>query len=253
MKIALMQLRSEILKFDENLLRAKNLAQNVQDADIMVFPETFASGFDPSKFSQISAQDNEKAHKFLSEISAQKCVIAGLTASENGKIYNRAYVYENGAKIYTYDKIFLFSNSSEDKFVKAGDKFGLCEISHDDKPLKIGIAICYDLRFGEIFRYLAKNGAQIIFVIAQFPHSRIEHFRTLLRARAIETQCFVCAVNSAAGGHSCSISPQGEILCEFGVGQEWEICDINLAQISLARAQMDILKDERKDILKELL
>ncbi|MDA3076962.1 hypothetical protein OFO12_06240 [Campylobacter sp. JMF_04 NA10] len=253
MKIALAQIKSEILKYKQNLSNARNLASQARDCDIIVFPETFLSGFAPEIFSQIPAKQNEKAREFLREISAQKVAIAGLALDENGEIYNRALVYQNGREIYHYDKIFLFSNLGENEFVRAGDKFGLCEISHDEKPVKIGLAICYDLRFGEIFRYLAKNGAQIIFVIAQFPHSRIEHFRTLARARAIEAQCFLVALNSASGGHSCVISPEGEILCELGVGQESEICGINLAQISLVRAKMDILKDERKEILKEIL
>src|SRR5690606_2082296 len=118
----------------------------------------------------------------------------------------------------------------------------------------LGMAICYDLRFPYLFRALAHAGAQVITVPAAFTQTTGEaHWHTLLRARAIETQCFVLAAaqggqhehGRSTYGHSLVISPWGEILAEGGKDPGVILADIDLAQVAEVRARVPSLRHDQ--------
>ena len=254
---------SSAADWEQNFIRARELIDRAlkRDADVAVLPEAFNTGFNTAKFKELADPNAAYTKKFLSEIS-QNCgaiLIGGSINSERDKIYNSAFVYQDGAEILRYDKIHAFSLARENEIVSGGDKLGICEIKFQNRALKIGIAICYDLRFGEIFRALALRGAQIVFVIAQFAQSRIEHFITLAKARAIENQIFICAVNGCGdagqgesfGGNSMLIGPGGEIVARLGKKEVVKIARADLDKILKFRAKMDILKDMKPEIYKE--
>ena len=157
----------------------------------------------------------------LLELSRElKLVIVGSMPEPHGdKVFNTAYVVDNGRWPGIYRKLHLFSLLGEDKAFDSGDSWLLAETSIG----KIGVIICYDLRFPELSRRLALEGAQVICVPAQWPKPRQEHWRTLLRARAIENQLFVVASNACGligkldfFGMSMIIDPKGEVLAEAG-------------------------------------
>nr|WP_314235118.1 nitrilase-related carbon-nitrogen hydrolase [uncultured Campylobacter sp.] len=267
MKIAILQmnvkLASTVADCEQNFIRARELIDRAlkRGADVVVLPEAFNTGFCVENFKRLADAGAARTKGFLSEIS-QNCaavLIGGSINSERDKIYNSAFIYQNGAEILRYDKIHAFSLARENEIVSGGDRLGICEVKFKNRALKIGIAICYDLRFGEIFRALALRSAQIVFVIAQFAQSRIEHFITLARARAIENQIFICAVNGCGdtgqgesfGGNSMLIGPGGEIVACLGKKEAVKVVDINLDEILKFRAKMDLLKDMKPEIYKE--
>jgi predicted amidohydrolase len=117
-------------------------------------------------------------------------------------------------------------------------------------------AICYDLRFPEIFRSYALNRARIILLPAEWPLKRISHWRTLIRARAIENQVFIAAVNCVGnigeeifGGCSAIISPWGDVVCEGNQTDEALLTStINLDEVEVIRNKIPVFLDRRPDI-----
>ena len=267
MKIAILQMDVKMAQnsvdCEQNFIRACRLIDRAlkHGADVAVLPEAFNTGFCVQNFKRLSDAGAARTKGFLSEISRKSgaVLIGGAINSRQDKIYNSAFIYQNGAEILRYDKIHAFSLARENEIVSGGDKLGICEIKFQNCALKIGIAICYDLRFCEIFRALALRGAQIVFVIAQFAQSRIEHFITLAKARAIENQIFICAVNGCGytgqgesfGGNSMLIGPGGEIVARLGKKEAVKIARADLDEILKFRAKMDLLKDMKPKIYKE--
>ena len=267
MKIAILQMDVKIAQnfknCEQNFIRARGLIDRAlkRGADVAVLPEAFNTGFCVRNFKRLADVGATRTKKFLSEISQKSgaVLIGGAINSRQDKIYNSAFIYQNGAEILRYDKIHAFSLARENEIVSGGDKLGICEIKFQNRAVKIGVAICYDLRFGEIFRALALRGAQIVFVIAQFAQSRIEHFIALARARAIENQIFICAVNGCGdtgqgesfGGNSMLINPGGEIVARLGKKEAVKVVDVSLDEISKFRAKIDVLKDLKPEIYKE--
>ena len=177
--------------------------------------------------------------------------VGSLPEPEAGRIYNTAYVIDRGEIIASYRKLHLFSTMQEDRFLAAGNEVLVAETSIG----RLGIAICYDLRFGELFRKLALEGAEIICLPAEWPKPRQEHWNTLLRARAIENQLFIAAANCCGVqgkfdffGHSQLISPLGNLLAFAGEEETDLIAEFDFAEMAQYRKQIDTLGDRRADI-----
>lgn len=174
------------------------------------------------------------------------------------KIQNRSYLFDlQGTVAARYDKIHLFdamlpNNETylESALVRPGEKAVVADMAFG----KVGLTICYDLRFAGLYRALAQAGASIITVPAAFtvPTGRA-HWETLLRARAIETGCFVLApaqTGEHAGGrrtwgHSMVIDPWGAVLAEGGEEPCTVTADIDLAKVAEARSALPALEHDR--------
>jgi Predicted amidohydrolase len=126
---------------------------------------------------------------------------------------------------------------------------------------KVGCAICYDIRFPELFRHSMLNGAVMHLLPAAFPHPRLEHWQTLIRARAIENQFFMIACNQCGVelhsdgvgqtkyfGHSMIVSPFGEVVLEADESESLFVAEIDLDEIAKARKAMTALDDRRPDL-----
>jgi predicted amidohydrolase len=128
-------------------------------------------------------------------------------------------------------------------------------VTVDLSGLKIGLAVCYDLRFPEMFRHYALEGVQLVLIPAEWPTQRIDHWNILTRARAIENQLFVAAVNRCGsgadgeyGGHSILVGPWGELILEAGADECLLTAAIDLDEIPRARKKIDILHDRHPEI-----
>lgn len=156
-----------------------------------------------------------------------------------------------------YRKMHLFSLFREDRNVEPGENVVVADIKH----CKAGFGVCYDLRFPELFRKNTELGAQIQLLPSAFPYPRLEHWRTLVQARAIENQCFFIAVNQsgcenhekAVGmahyfGHSMIVDPWGEVLVELNEAKDFKTIEIDLALVDQIRAKMTALKDRRPEL-----
>lgn len=185
-----------------------------------------------------------------------------LTQDADGRFANRSFLIDPQGEIAArYDKIHMFDvNVSETEIYRESAAYrpGHQAVVADTPLARIGMAVCYDLRFPHLFRRLAQAGAQILTVPAAFNHLTGEaHWETLLRARAIETGCFVLAPAQtgfhpeAEGkgrqthGHSLAIAPWGEVLVDAGTDPGVTIIDLDLAEVERARSRVPSLAHDR--------
>lgn len=185
-----------------------------------------------------------------------------LTQDEDGRFANRSLLIAPGGDIHArYDKIHMFDvNVSETEIYResAGYRPGNRAVLADTPFAKIGLTVCYDVRFPHLYRRLAQGGAQIITVPAAFNHiTGAAHWETLLRARAIETGCFILAPAQTGfhaetegkgrrtHGHSLAIAPWGEILADAGTDPGVTLIDLDLNEVTKARARIPSLSHDR--------
>jgi len=176
-----------------------------EKCDIVVFPEMFNTGFSMN-IAALAEEEHGETSVLLSGLAREYGLnlIAGPAIKKAGesKARNCALAFDrSGMLLANYSKLHPFSFAEEDRHYAAGTETVLFSI--DNMPSSV--FICYDLRFPEVFRSVART-VHAIFVIANWPSSRIDHWETLLRARAIENQCFVIGVNRTGrdgNGISC--------------------------------------------------
>ncbi|MBL4916869.1 carbon-nitrogen hydrolase family protein [Szabonella alba] len=186
-----------------------------------------------------------------------------LTRDADGRFANRSFLIgPDGGIAARYDKIHMFDvNVSETEVYResAGYRPGDRAVVADTPLGRIGMTVCYDLRFPALHRHLAQAGAQILTVPAAFNHiTGAAHWHILLRARAIETGCFVLApaqtgfhpeTSGGKGrhtyGHSLVIAPWGEVLADAGTEPGLTFAEIDLAEVDRARARIPSLTHDR--------
>jgi len=219
-------------------------------ANIVILPEVFNTGFYRHNYESVEPLEDELS--LLLKISEQKdiMIIAGVAEREGDDLYNSAVIIYRGEITGKYRKTHLFPLTDEKKYFKAGDRLEVFETPFG----RIGILICYEVRFPELSRKLVKMGAEIIVIPAEFPKERIDHWRVLLQARAIENQVYVAGVNCVEGdldygGHSMLVDPAGTVLVEASEYQEVMMSDIRLEDVYEVREKYPFLKDLREELL----
>lgn len=197
-----------------NILNARHIVEK-SNADILFFPEMSFTGFSFNiDVTGESAFETVNAIKKLA-LDYSKTIAFGWVNKNGDKAENHYSVVDSkGNVISDYVKLHPFTYSGEDKFFSKGNKLSFFELS----GFKFAAFICYDLRFGDIFT-LASKKADVIVVGANWPKSRADHWKTLLKARAIENQCYVLGINCVGNiggldysGDSCVISPDGSVI-----------------------------------------
>ncbi len=245
--IGLGQVDANLEKALAGLRRARE-----KGARLAVLPEMWSTGYDYKRLSAL-AEETPRVLDALRRLSVElEMVIVGSLPEKDGStLYNTAYVVDRGGIAGSYRKLHLFSTMGEDRFLGAGDRTLVVPTSAG----RLGIAICYDLRFPELFRKLALEGAEILCLPAEWPKPRQEHWRTLLRARAIENQLFVVAANCCGlqgkldfFGMSLLISPRGEILAEGGETETELTALFDFEEMSSYRFQIPCFRDRRPEI-----
>lgn len=185
--------------------------------------------------------------------AAHRIYVGGsLLEARGGRYYNCFALYgPDGVLCGAYRKVHLFRLMDEEKYLAPGEELALLDLPWG----KTGLAICYDLRFPELLRSYALAGARLLLIPAEWPHPRREHWRTLLRARAIENQCFVAACNRiGATGHntffgaSTVIDPWGEPLVEAGEVAALLTVTADLALVDEVRRRIPVFEDRRADL-----
>ena len=198
---------------------------------------------------------------------AGKWLLAGslglLTHDADGRFANRSFlIAPDGSIAARYDKIHMFDvnvSATEVYRESAGYRPGTQAVLADTPLGRIGMTVCYDLRFPHLYRCLAQAGAQIITVPAAFNHlTGAAHWEVLLRARAIETGCFVLAPAQTGfhaeqqgkgrktHGHSLAIAPWGEVLADAGTEPGVTFADLDLSEVDSARARIPSLSHDRR-------
>lgn len=227
-----------------------------QGAKLAVLPEMWSSGYDYRQLVELATRTPE----ILSRLTALSTelgltVVGSLAESDGDKVCNTAWVIDQGRIVGKYRKLHLFSTMGEDRFLHAGDQYLVVDTSVG----RLGVAICYDLRFPELFRRMALDGAEIICLPAEWPKPRQEHWRTLLRARAIENQLFVVASNCCGlqgkldfFGMSLILSARGEVLAEAGEVDSCLVAACDFAEMEEYRQQIPCYRDRRPEIYGQL-
>ncbi|RAZ85923.1 carbon-nitrogen hydrolase family protein [Cereibacter johrii] len=184
------------------------------------------------------------------------------THEADGRFANRSFLIgPDGAVAARYDKIHMFDvNVSETEVYRESAAYrpGAAAVLAQAGEAAIGMTVCYDLRFPHLYRRLAQAGAQILTVPAAFNHlTGAAHWEVLLRARAIETGCFVLAPAQTGfhaeahgngrrtHGHSLAVAPWGEILADAGTEPGVTLVDLDLAEVARARHRVPSLGHDR--------
>ncbi len=228
-----------------NLDRAIKVIKD-NPADLYLFPELFTTGFDYEDMEELAEEFPGETIKRISR-ACGKAVVGGSILERHGaKFFNTFILVSKDGLLGSYRKIHPFSNES--KYLYCGEEARTVET-----PLgKMGLAVCYDIRFPELFRGLMRLGAEIVLVSAEFPRPRQMHWRTLLRARAIENQYFVLATNRVGNddveeyfGGSIALDPRGEILVEADGLEKVLRVEVNLERVRETRNRFPVLRDIR--------
>jgi omega-amidase len=255
-KISLAQLHIQTGDPDRNLQTAvEMIGQAAQDgSQFILFPELWSTGYDLENGARLALKSPEILAELQRLGRVHNLFIGGsLLESTPQGLFNAFWWIDPAVSERTvYRKIHLFRLMDEDRWLLPGN--ALCSVAAPWGAT--GLAICYDLRFPELFRSYAVQGASALVLSAEWPARRILHWQTLLRGRAIENQCFVFATNSVGptfkeqfGGRSAVISPWGETLVE-GRASEQELLTarIDTDLVTQARSFMPVFQDRRPDL-----
>ncbi len=251
MKIGMIQLNTVWHAKADNYLKSDSLIKKAvaRGCDIAVLPEMFSTGFS-MEIEKIGEPLHGATSDFLKRTAAKYkiAVIAGYPVSEKGETgKNVALVIDDRGNIVAeYFKMYPFSYMGEHLHYASGDSPVVFSVA----GMNASVFICYDLRFPEVFRRVARR-VESIFVIANWPEPRIEHWSALLKARAIENQCFIVGVNRIGSdgngltysGRSHVFSPAGDLLCTGSENDELVVADIDPEQVSETRSQFPFLDD----------
>lgn len=259
LRLALLQMHIEAGNPEANFAKLTTMLEEAvahsEKPDVIMFPEMWNTGYALTEIRAIADSDGKRTKAFLSAFSKkhQVHIIGGSIAElKEDKVLNTIYAFDReGNVVADYSKIHLFRLMEEEKYLAAGDKLGKLEI----EGAGAGMMICYDIRFPELARRLAIEGAKLLFVPAEWPHPRLHHWRTLLTARAIENQMYVIACNRTGSsgeshffGHSIVLDPWGETISEAGEEETILYADIDLALVDSVRTKIPVFEDRRPSI-----
>jgi predicted amidohydrolase len=248
MKIALTQYSPDWEAKEANKEKIISLLNEVDEAELLIFPEMTLTGF-TMKSKEMSETIQGDSFRFFSSIAKEKSVniFAGIIERRKNLLYNTLiHIKPDGELCKLYRKIHPFTYSGENKYFDAGVKPAYTKI----KNWKIGLSICYDLRFPELYRKYGKRKTHLIVNIANWPDTRIEHWRTLLKARAIENQCYVAGVNRVGKdpklnyvGFSSVFDPMGKEIAAIENDERVIIVDIEKNYVDEVRKKFPFLDD----------
>lgn len=252
-RVAAVQFTIALGDIEKNLCHVEAALRRLagEGVELAVLPEMWSCGFAYRELNALAGRTPELVAR-MSELSRElsMVIVGSLPEAHGEKVYNTAYLLDRGTLAGSYRKLHLFSLMGEDRSLDAGDATLVAETSVG----KIGVMICYDLRFPELARKLALDGAEIIVLPGEWPKPREEHWRTLLRARAIENQLFVIAANCCGEigkldffGQSLIIGPKGEILAEGGYGSCEPAALLDKTEMERWRESITCFRDRRPD------
>ena len=276
-KVAAVQMVSTV-DVDENLATADRLISEAaeQGAELVLLPEVFAvlEGGPMRQYGEV--EGTGKLQEFLAgQARGNKLIVVGGTIPlisrpgksqsgakhiiEDGKVRAACLVFDSeGKQIARYDKIHLFDvtvNDAQTEYSESHSYEAGSAIATLKTPLgHLGLSVCYDMRFPELYRDFFKLGVEIVTVPAAFTAVTGEaHWESLLRARAIENQCYVIAAAQAGRhnekretwGHSMVIDPWGNVLVSLAKGEGIAVADIDIDYLNDIRARMPIREQQK--------
>lgn len=220
-------------------------------SELVIFPELWDNGYALEKAKDVASPLSSGLFAQVAALSrsANIHILGSMLEKRGVGVYNTCAVFSPRAGVMgAYRKIHLFEPLQEPEYLNAGE----APLSVDLPWGTTSIAICYDLRFPELLRRYAVDGAKLVVIPAEWPAARIHHWRSLLVARAIENQYFVIGCNRVGdynetvyGGHSMIVNPWGEIMIEAGDSETMLTLKINTDHADEVRQQMPVMNDRR--------
>ncbi|MCT4564217.1 MAG: carbon-nitrogen hydrolase family protein [Maledivibacter sp.] len=264
-KIAVCQL-DVLQKKEDNLGKAKEMIKEASHngSDLVVLPEMFNCPYGNSSFPRFAEEFPGETTSFLSKLAQDERVyIVGgsIPEKEGDNIFNTSYIFDRkGNVIGKHRKIHLFDIDIEDDIsFKESDTLGYGNdiTVFDTEFCKIGVAICYDMRFPELMRLMTLRGAEIIIIPAAFNMTTgPAHWHALSKIRAIDNQVYFVAASPArnldssyvAFGHSLIADPWGDVIAEADEKERIIYANIDLSRVKKIRNQLPLLKHRRVDL-----
>lgn len=246
MKVTVLQKNIIWADPQSNVIRADEAIDNNPGSDLYILPEMFSTGFCTQPEGIAESADSETLSWMKTKAAQIDAAIAGsIAVHEDGKYYNRFYFVKPDGTVATYDKKHLFTFGGEDKHFTAGTE----RVIVTYMGVRILLEICYDLRF-PIWARNRKDYDMIIYV-ASWPTPRVEAWKALLTARAIENQCYVAGVNRVGSdpsneysGGTRIVDPYGKIMAECEDGKEMEVtADVDMEVLDAFRKKFPVLND----------
>ncbi|MBO8162135.1 MAG: carbon-nitrogen family hydrolase [Brevibacillus sp.] len=259
MKIALIQMDVKIGEPEVNFAHAQRLVEQAAAGkpDLIVLPEMWNTGYALEQAKELADVDGRRTRELFSRLArdCQSTIVAGSVLyrdSQADEITNTMLVFNRqGQEVVQYNKLHLFRLMDEHLYLTAGNSVQGFELD----GVRFGVMICYDLRFPQLSRKLVQQGAKVLINVAQWPTARVDHWQTLLQARAIENQSYMIAVNrcgesrgTAFPGSSMVIDPWGEVLLVGESAEKIYHLDIDLDRVDEIRKRIPVFDDQRFDI-----
>lgn len=255
MNISILQFNLAYANKEQNIETVERIFKEklTGDEDIVVLPETWNTAYSTEIFHNIDKFAETKDGHTVTKMKewAKKYniwLIGGSIPVKDGKkVYNKSLlINRNGEIVGEYDKMHLYSAMDENIAFNNGEKMPVFNTEFGD----ISTITCYDIRYPELIRTISLRGTKAIFVVANFPNPKLNHWRILLQARAIENQCYIVACNrvGSAGessyfGHSMIISPWGEVVSEGDDKEGFVRGVINFEEVDKVRKIIPVYSD----------
>lgn len=260
MEIALVSLNQIWEDKEANIALCKEYIKKASNekVDLIIFPEMTLTGFSNNIQNISEYEDNSQSIRKFQKLAKKYeiAIIFGVVINDGAKAKNCSYFVDNkGLIISSYSKIHPFTFAGEDKYYNAGNKLSIV----DFKNHSIGLSICYDLRFPELYSSLSKS-SDIIVNIANWPKKRVDHWSTLLKARAIENQIYVIGVNSSGtDGNALEYEESSTVYNANGEELKYKhLDDMKIFEIDKNwtddfKKQFITVKDRKTSFYKEIL
>lgn len=257
--VALAQMAIALGRPERNEATASAMAAQAAaaGAHLLLLPELWPTGYDLARADDYAAPLDQGPFALMAGLAREHGLYllgTALEAHSGERPFNTAALYgPDGRLVGAYRKVHLFPPMGEKEHMTAGNSLPVLAWPWG----RVAVAICYDLRFPEQWRAYTCAGAQLILIPAEWPARRVEHWRLLLRARAVENQLFVVGCNRAGtdadgefGGHSAAVDPWGRVLVEGGLEPGLFLATLDLDEVARARARFPWLNDRRPELYK---
>lgn len=248
MKTGLLQYSPVWEDKNSNMNKITEMVKSSDKMDLLILPELTLTGF-TMKSANFAEELNGETFQFFSGLCQENKfhLFGGLIEQEGTKHYNSLlHINPQGVLAACYRKIHPFTFSTEDKFYAEGKETVITDVN----GWSTGLSICYDLRFPELYRFYGKQKCELMVNIANWPVTRIEHWRTLLKARAIENQCYVAAVNRVGddpklhyNGFSSVFDPMGNELISSKDEEKIVVANLIFNSVKEVRDNFPFLND----------
>ena len=260
MRIALTQMDQKWENKKENLLTCEVLINEAKNhgVDLIIFPEMTLTGFSMNYSAVAEEKESKNLEKFKKLAQSNDiAIIFGLVIKNEKYGTNSAiFLSREGEVLGTYNKIHPFSIAGEDENIKGGEL--LCVV--ENLNLRIGITICYDLRFPELYSALSQH-CDLVVNIANWPAKRQDHWFSLIKARSIENQIYVAGINrTGIDGKSIEykkssllVNPNGDIVRPLLENEDFAIYEIDQNMVGEFRDSFSTVQDRRPNLYKSLL